>query len=1592
MRKNPGVNKIISALLCLCMLLQNVPVGVLAAEGDCTHHPQHTEECGYEEGLSDCTFQCGECAAAAIAQEPEETTVPETTQETVSETTDVTEPTTEVTEPSTEATEPSTEATEPSTEATEPVTEPTVPETSAPTEATEPEPVCACETDDPACHATNCPCYEVPENPQCFCAEKCSEPNVWCDVCGFDISKCGGEDTAAAFDAPCDHSVTATLGYVSGSGTTNTLPAEADKYLLDGDPSTKWCGVFKGYENYVIFTTGGPSVLTSYTLTTGGDTGSQDRYKRNWTAWTLYGSNRSDGDWTVINQVTGANLPQTDSTVSAPFVVNPHTPYTHYKLVVNAIVADVTSHQMADITFQKLSYPNGVCSKCPATCPHGVWEDGNCVICGTSCSHADFEAGICTVCGSACSHNYIAGFCTACGMEHDHTGESFVNGVYPCGYACSHIGVLSLQHEYGSNSTIANRGSECILDGDPNTRWTDEHPKRKTIYEVFSTVGTTVLKSYTLTVADSRVEARYWTSWTLYGSHNKNEDWVKINQVVDTTLVVDSNNVSQIFMVEPHIPYPYYKLVLNDIASDNLNEHHQLADFTITGYCFNNGTCTTCGYRHSEHSYTNGYCNVCLLKHDHTTVDFTDGKCAICHYICPHKAYDADRNCSVCGSACAHAEYENSICKACGYECDHITAGYEDGFCSRCGTEHDHDNEGYINGVRPECGYRCSHEAVLTLNVVEGSKQDNGFDGWPSYLVDGDPDTTWAVEFKKDGETWVIFTAGEAAVMKSYTLTMSRLAATLPENNWKSWTIYGKNGEEEWTRIHVVKDAQLPEIPYAVTGPYVPYVISPYSQYKLVVNDIVDSSAFDQYMGDITITGFLFKDGSCSECGYNCQNHTYSGGACSVCGFVCSHESFNGSVCNICKFDCPHANIGTDGKCTVCKSDCPHEIGYDENDCCKACGTPCDHQKEGYSDTGFCKSCDQAEQPAPPENGVYKISKAGHLYWFADQVNSGKTGINGELTCNIDLKANTPTGGNWSPMGSTGGPYQGTLDGKGHTIDNVKIWEEEYVGFICAIGPDGVVKNLGLGQHCSISGYEYTGGICGKNDGLIEGCWYRGRLSDRAELTHNDSYIGGTAGGIAGENNYIIRNCWFDGQMNDNGDDGDFPCTNGGIVGDNTDGTVENCYNVGIVYGWQVYGGIVGQGGTVKHCYAHIPMKKAPNNSLCGETSGIGGNNITNSYLKGDISHDAFSTGELAYTLQQGTGSDKLIWGQNLDNGNPRDDHPTLAYHGAPRVYQVKDCKNNIYYSNANINGNHRVGTDGTCTVCGEGLPEATVVTAPVAKELTYTGQPQTLVTAGSAQDGTMRYSLDNTQWSVDIPTGQNAGSYTVYYKVSGDSNHKDNAGSSVTVTIAPKSVTEPVIEGIEPQYPYTGEEITPVPTAVKDGDTLIDPGEYTVDYEDNISEGTATVEIVDKDGGNYIVNGSKTFQIVRNQIAAQISWGGMAFTYTEGSWNPQNHTYGEGEWTADSEEGNQISISNQGDAPVKVNLSYTAADTFTDITGSFTDSAGKDFTEAILNKDESGSYFLALSGKPDQSFSNTALGIVTVSISNGSQEGDAAS
>ena len=85
------------------------------------------------------------------------------------------------------------------------------------------------------------------------------------------------------------------------------------------------------------------------------------------------------------------------------------------------------------------------------------------------------------------------------------------------------------------------------------------------------------------------------------------------------------------------------------------------------------------------------------------------------------------------------------------------------------------------------------------------------------------------------------------------------------------------------------------------------------------------------------------------------------------------------------------------------------------------------------------------------------------------------------------------------------------------------------------------------------------------------------------------------------------------------------------------------------------------------------------------------------------------------------------------------------------------------------------------------------IVSAPTAKSLTfngsrsnYNGSAQTLVNAGTASGGTMKYRVGNGSWSTNLPSATNAGTYTVYYKAAGDGvNYIDSAEGSIQVTIA---------------------------------------------------------------------------------------------------------------------------------------------------------------------------------------------------------------
>lgn len=146
---------------------------------------------------------------------------------------------------------------------------------------------------------------------------------------------------------------------------------------------------------------------------------------------------------------------------------------------------------------------------------------------------------------------------------------------------------------------------------------------------------------------------------------------------------------------------------------------------------------------------------------------------------------------------------------------------------------------------------------------------------------------------------------------------------------------------------------------------------------------------------------------------------------------------------------------------------------------------------------------------------------------------------------------------------------------------------------------------------------------------------------------------------------------------------------------------------------------------------------------------------------------------------------------------------------------------------------------------------------------LIYNTNPQNLILVGTAVGGTMEYSFKpSSDYSTNIPQGTDAQQYEVFYRVKGDENHADREPASVFATISPKTVSSPIISLSSTSFVYDGTEKKPDVT-VKDGETVIPDSEYTVEYSNNTNVGTAMVVIMDKSGGNYIVNGSTTFMIV---------------------------------------------------------------------------------------------------------------------------------
>ena len=144
-------------------------------------------------------------------------------------------------------------------------------------------------------------------------------------------------------------------------------------------------------------------------------------------------------------------------------------------------------------------------------------------------------------------------------------------------------------------------------------------------------------------------------------------------------------------------------------------------------------------------------------------------------------------------------------------------------------------------------------------------------------------------------------------------------------------------------------------------------------------------------------------------------------------------------------------------------------------------------------------------------------------------------------------------------------------------------------------------------------------------------------------------------------------------------------------------------------------------------------------------------------------------------------------------------------------------------------------------------ITEATPkVTAPTANTLTYNGEAQELVSAGSTDFGTMLYSLtEDGEYTTSIPQGTNAGDYTVWYYVQGNENANDSAVASVTVKIN-KAVASITAAPTPNTLTYIGEAQYLINAGEAVGGTMLysltEDGEYTTSIPQGTNAGDYTV------------------------------------------------------------------------------------------------------------------------------------------------------
>ena len=213
--------------------------------------------------------------------------------------------------------------------------------------------------------------------------------------------------------------------------------------------------------------------------------------------------------------------------------------------------------------------------------------------------------------------------------------------------------------------------------------------------------------------------------------------------------------------------------------------------------------------------------------------------------------------------------------------------------------------------------------------------------------------------------------------------------------------------------------------------------------------------------------------------------------------------------------------------------------------------------------------------------------------------------IDDDLSGNYVLAQDIDFGGNsYRPIAyKSGTSFTGKFSGNGHTISNISVnYDDDLVGLFGT--NKGLIMNLAVSGE--VTGEEYIGGICAKNEGTIYSCSFDGEVKQSATTQRK-----GKVGGICGTNYAIISNCFNSADVSGK----DYI---GGICGEmyGKDPVVVYCVSVGKVSGFTgsaIVGGICGYGNGISYGGSSELSHCRFDMDVSGSINLInGGNTITN--------------------------------------------------------------------------------------------------------------------------------------------------------------------------------------------------------------------------------------------------------------------------------------------------------------------------------------------------------------------------------------------